>query len=131
MKLVNKPNDTAVADVIYFITRRGLIGDKATIRLTEQGTGRVIEYLSYTDIFGFNTNRITVPVVDMIAGEFYKIELLDNFDNIRCIWKGVLYCSDGTGFSRDNKDKYPYTLNREKYSVDTNNDDREYIILED
>lgn len=131
MKLVNKLDDTAVSDIVYFIARSGLIGDKVTIRLTEQGTGRVLEYPSQASVFGFNTNRIVVPVTDMIPGEYYKAEFLDNFDNIRCIWKGVLYCTDVAGFSLDNKGKYPHTINKDQYSVDKNDDNREYIILED
>jgi hypothetical protein len=42
-----------------------------------------------------------------------------------------LYCTDVESFSLNNKGKYPHTINKDQYSVDTNDDDREYIILED
>lgn len=128
MKIISK---AGVADLMYLIPRPvGGIDLLRTIRLTEEGTGRVYEYPD-REVIGGNYQRMTVPNIDMVEGERYKIELIDQSDMKTICWEGYIYCTSDAGESFNNEGKYPHTINKDQYSVDKNDDNREYIILED
>lgn len=119
-----------VSDTIYFTARSLGIDSLKTIRLTEEGSNNVFEYNDY-EVFGYNYQYMVVPNTDMKEGRFYNMQLIDQYDDTTVLWEGRLYATSNAGNSFDSDGKYPHTINKDKYSIDINDDDREYIILED
>ena len=126
--IILKPNQ--LSQSVRFVARPRSLGisTKAKIILTKEGTGESAVGGEDSQIITSGDRTVCVssfPPEFMVEGQRYTISIVcaDGPTAGELAWKGIGICTDQV-------DRYGHTKNYNTHTVDTRDDDNEYIILD-